>query len=101
MRQVIKLVTKGIFSYLSPKKWRTQRDSNLQSPASEADALSSCAMGALPGVLYDCMIKMQVAYPRCNNANIKSSKSPSKTAVESVFSTPVRTSLTNWYGYRT
>ena len=26
--------------------WRTQRDSNLQSPASEADALSSCAMGA-------------------------------------------------------
>ena len=27
-------------------KWRTQRDSNAQSPASEADALSSCAMGA-------------------------------------------------------
>ena len=26
--------------------WRTQQDSNLQSPASEADALSSCAMGA-------------------------------------------------------
>lgn len=51
--------------------------------------------------LYDCMGKLQVRYPRCNRANIKSSKSPSSTAAESVFSTPVRTSLTNWYGYRT
>ena len=38
---------------------------------------------------------------RCKHAIIKSSKSPSKTASESVFSTPVRTSLTNWYGYKT
>ena len=67
--------------------WRTQRDSNLQSLPSEGNALSSYAMGAgKPNFIIHYFASI---------ASIKSSKSPSRTAAESVFSTFVRTSLTN------
>ena len=54
-----------------------------------------------PVVLWVHIVIIQLIFYFANIASIKSSRSPSKTAAESVFSTFVRTSLTNWYGYKT
>ena len=66
------------------------------------NAFRCASFSLFPYLVYQtCGIKSNRFYPRCNKSNIKSSKSPSNTASESVFSVPVRTSLTNWYGYKT